>query len=286
MVLRRLAAVVGLALLIGCAATDQAAPGAHRAESARWPTLGLRAGAAVLASFDSDIGVESAPLNASASGSLEDTFSDNDRIGITRVDLFWRIDDDRRHRVDVNWFELTRSGDRLFESQVALGGQVLPAGSVVSSYLDTEVVKASYRFNFLVEDDWEAGISLGANAMAIDLGFTQGATTIEKSYPLTGPMPVLGLHAEWLPFDRIRALASAEAMYVKVDDVSGLLETQDVEGYLFDARIGVEWEPIDHLGVGVSYNFFRLDADYRESLVSASLKYDYEGVLVYGTLAF
>ena len=109
--LRCLAVVVGLAMATGCASTDQAGPVSRRAESARWPTLGLRAGAAVLASFDSDIGVASAPLNASASGSLEDTFSDNDRIGITRVDLFWRIDDDRRHRVDVNWFELTRTGD-------------------------------------------------------------------------------------------------------------------------------------------------------------------------------
>lgn len=257
-----------------------------RDESARWPTLGLRAGAAILTGVDSEVRLDSETLGRGTGIDLEDDFSLEDETTIVRADAFWRIDEGRRHRLELSWFDIRRNGTRVIDRDIQFGDRVFPVNAEVRSFLNTEVVKFNYRYNLFVGEDWEAGLSLGAHVIGFDVGLSQGNLALEESFGVTAPMPVLGAHAEWLPFERIRTLISGEALYIRAEDIGGVFDTNDLEGLLVDARVGIEWEPVDHFGVGVGYNYFLLDAEYGEQALALSAKYDYSGLLVYGTLGF
>lgn len=259
---------------------------AERDPSARWPTVGIRAGAALLTEFDSRVRLDSDLLGRGTEIDLEDEFGLRGETNIARGDLWWRIDDDRRHRVELSVFDIRRSGTRQIQREIQFGDEVFAINSTVEAFFDTTVIKGNYRYNFYVDDDLEVGASIGVHGIGLTTGLSQGDVDVRETFDAPVPLPVVGLAAEWLPFDRVRFLAATDALYVKLDDIGGGFGTEDLEGYLLDVRAGIEWEPIDHFGLGIGYNFFQLDAEYGEDLVSLNGRYRYSGLLLYGTLSF
>ena len=72
-------------------------------------------------------------------------------------------------------------------------------------------------------------------------------------------------------------------------DIEGQYRVGDVtildklEGFVSDNLIAVEWQPIDHLAVGVGFNYFLLNATLGEDLLALTGDYEYSGLLLFGS---
>jgi hypothetical protein len=66
---------------------------------------------------------------------------------------------------------------------------------------------------------------------------------------------------------------------------------QNFSGGLFDAKVGLEYNIWKHFGVGVAYDYFRLQVkaegqDYPYIDLVGKIQFNYGGILLYGKLFF
>ena len=278
--------MLGLLLLSGCTGASVRTPSALAeeltpVEASAWPRLGVRLGGAFLGDFDTELRLDSRTLGRGTTLDFEDDLGYSTTTDVARADLWWRIDGARRHRLELSWFDISRRGERVIDREIKWGDQVFPINAGVETRFRTRVWKLTYCYNFFARDTWELGASIGVHGIGLETSLQTKNLDIGDEFKVALPMPLLGLRGEWLAFPSVLVLGSAEALYVKIDELGGLTDASDLEGYILDVRLGVEWSPIDHVGLGLGYNYFELDASLGEDLLELSGRYRYRGLLAY-----
>jgi hypothetical protein len=200
---------------------------------------------------------------------MEDFLGLDDSNFIGRLDAFYAFS--RRHRVDISVFDISRDGTRTVAEDLQIGNVVIPAGEVDTS-LDTLIIKAAYRYNFVADTRTAIGASLGLHTMGIDLALESPEFEVSESFRATAPLPVIGLHGEYALSERWKLLASMELFQVDLGFA---------QGFVGDNRLAIEHDLFDHVGWGLAINGFRLDAEIVDSPQTADLEYAYQGVLLY-----
>lgn len=275
-----------LPIVSSCAGASVQPPSAETAapegsDAASWPRLGLRVGGAFLGDFDTELRLDSRRFGRGTTLDFEDDLGFESTADVARADLWWRIDENRRHRIELSWFDISRRGQKVIDREIQWGDEVIPVSAGVDSRFRTKIWKLTYCYNFLVRDTWELGASVGVHGLGIETSLQARNLDLGDEFEAELPMPLLGLHGEWLVLPRVRVLGSAEALYVEINDLGGLVDASDLEGYVLDLRLGVEWEPVRHVGLGLGYNFFELDVSLGEDLLELSGLYRYQGLLAY-----
>ncbi len=158
---------------------------------------------------------------------------------------------------------------------------MFPVNTTVTSFFDTEIFKAAYRWTPVAEDTWEAGVSLGLHWMRFGVGMAASSLAVSEDFEQDAPLPVVGLHAEWAFLPRLRLRGSSEWFYV---DLSGVGDLNELKGLITDNVLAVEWDALDFLGLGVGYNFFLLDFSVGDDALTLDAEYEYSGLLLYGRL--
>lgn len=296
------------ACLAGCAAQQHESPGelmleALRQEAAaaapaprRGPfdeTVGLRVGSMyasafeTVASLDSDFGI-------GTSVRLEDEIDMDDNTDSFRADLHWRIG--RRHRIDLGWFDLERSGTRSIERDIRWGELEFDLGASVTAELQTEVIPLRYTYHLLAGEDHELGLGLGIYAMLLrasmqgqvsaSSGGGGGTVAVEDSetFRTPVPLPVFSIQGGWALADRFRAVALLQYFYVHLQGDIGELDA--IEGSILDGSLGIEYDATDNVCIGTSVNWFRFDAMAREQPLELDVEYDFTGLFLYLGLRF
>lgn len=100
-------------------------------------TVGLRAGSMFASAFNTEASLDSS-LGIGTSVRLEDELDMADNADSFRADLYWRIG--RRHRIDLGWFDLERSGTRTIDSEIRWGELEFDVGATVTAELQSEVI--------------------------------------------------------------------------------------------------------------------------------------------------
>lgn len=252
-------------------------------EAPGWHRFGLRAGGAALTSFHTEIALGVKGTSAGTDIDFEDDLGFSDSYETLRLDGFWRIS--RSHRIDVSYFEIERSSQRTVDRDIDFGEINIPAGSYVNAFVDTEILKFAYRWTFLPEDTWELSASFGFHIMRIGVGLGADVGGFARTEELhtAAPLPVLGLHFQWNLTAELHLIAGSEAFYVALEDVGSL---DEIEGYLTDTRVTLEWDLLDPLTFGIGWNLFTSSVDLEQSRLELDFDYRYQGVLFYAGLNF
>ena len=186
----------------------------------------------------------------------------------------WRFGE--RWRLDAEYFELNRTGDRTVDQNIQWGDLVIPAGSGVSSQFNFSDLRVSVGYAFFRTQDKELGVGFGLHAASYDVRLstlTQGS----DGEDVLAPLPVLSIYGQF-------ALTDQWAVGSRLDRFS--LSYDKYDGSLTSLALDLTYQPFRHVGFGAGYRglFIRMDATGDRGTLR--MRQTFEGPLLFVTASF
>jgi hypothetical protein len=213
---------------------------------------------------------------------LEDKLGFSDDDTIWRLDGYWRFF--KKHRLSFGYHQFNRDGSATLQEELEIGDEVFPIGAQASSELNMGFYPIDYKYSYFQNDKWE--LSAGLGVYWIDLEFSVSATVqagedppekIFESSDFNGPLPYLALAFEY--YITPQWLTVFKGGYFA-------LEVGDVDGSLANFGAQIEYQFTKTFGLGLGYDYFRIDVTYDDSELRSDLEYQYHGIQAYGILRF
>jgi len=204
-----------------------------------------------------------------------------DDLGLDSSDTVFRIDGhyqfSQKHRVNFSVFDLSRDSSATILREIQYGEKVFPIDTVVNTSFDLNIYKLAYTYSLMQRDSGYLGVTLGIHIADSKIGLDeQGLGQYELS-SITAPLPVIGLRGEYEFTDRLTLGASGELFAFEFDNV---------DGQLVDLYVGIDYQIIDHIALGLGFNSVHFDVDAKKTNFSGSLDWQYSGALLFFKVDF
>lgn len=197
-------------------------------------------------------------------------------LGLASSDTVFRLDGhyrfNERHRVNFSVFDLSRDSSAAIQRDIQYGDEIFLIDTVVNAEFDITIIRLTYTYSFWQRDNGYMGVILGAHVADSKIGLAEQNLGQSEISEITAPLPVLGLRGEYEFTDRLTLSASGEFFVVEFDNV---------DGSLVDLYLGIDYQVIEHVAVGLGFNSVNLDVDASKSDFSGSLDWRYEGALLF-----
>ncbi len=254
-----------------------------------WEKLSVTSGY-FLTSFTSDV-----KLSSTLGGvvlSLEDLLGLDATTSQYRIEGHYRAW--RRHHFHFGFFDLSRDADRTLAADIPDQDPPVQVGTLVNSLLDIKIFKVGHSYSFWNDERLDLGAGIGFYVMDLAVGIdvlAEGSAggeegSVEKRLlgeAITLPLPVLGLRGNVALTKRVFLKQSVEFFYISIPGF---------RGFLLDANLAVEGHICRFFGLGLGYNFMRVnvegdgDAEFLGASWNGRLHFDYSGVYIYAKFFF
>ena len=181
----------------------------------------------------------------------------------------WRLGE--RWRVEAEYFQLNRSGEKTTNRDIQWGENVYPIGTSVRSKFDFSDLRISAGYSFFKRRDKEIGVALGLHVAAYDVALSANAIGDEQQ-DVTAPLPVLSFYGQF-------ALTERWAVGARLDRFS--LSYENFDGSLTAIGIDVSYQPFRHVGFGVGYRSLFIDLEAEKSGRTLKVDQSFQGPLVF-----
>ena len=208
---------------------------------------------------------------------LEGDFGLRKSDEIFSLDFGWRFGE--KWQFEGQYF--TASGARAvaLEEDVTWGGVVFQAGTGVKAGQDFSLVRAFFARRFESSEKHEFGIGAGLHWLEFG-AFIQGNIIIgngdtafrRESVKAVAPLPNVGA---WY----MHSLSPKLALTTRIDWFGASIDEYD--GTLVNASLGLNYQALEHFGVGLNYNVFELNVDIKKSNWSGNANISYKGPYAY-----
>jgi hypothetical protein len=255
-------------------------PAEQKAKNLPWDKFDINLGTFV-SSTDSSVRLSAKGVGLGID--VEEALGLDTTTTVFRANGLWRFTDNRRHRAELSWFAVRRTGDTKLGRDITIDGVTYPTGSQVNTAFDVDVYKASYSYSFFQDDRMDVGAGIGLYIMPINFEFTaSGALNGYASESVTAPLPVLTLRADFALTPKWFIKSSMDLFY---------LEYGQFKGSVFDTKLAVEWKAFKHVGFGLGVENFNLDVeaegkDYPTLDLVGQIEYKYFGAQLYAAFYF
>jgi hypothetical protein len=220
-----------------------------------------------------------AQLNSSSLGigtniTFEDTLDIESRKAVPSFVGRMRLGE--RWRIEAEYFELNRNGQRVIERDIQWGDVVFPANAQVSSSFDFSDLRLSAGYSFFRRPDKELGVGFGFHMASYDVSLATGSTGNQQEDVLA-PLPVISAYGQF-------ALTEEWAVGGRLDRFS--LAYDKFDGRLTSLALDVTWQPFRHVGFGLSYRslFISMEADDGDKTLK--FKQTFEGPMLFMSASF
>lgn len=215
---------------------------------------------------------------------VEDTLGLGSGNNAFRINAAWRFTENRRHRVDFDWFSLNRSGSTTLGRDLDINGMTFPAGAYVSSKLNLDLYRASYSYSIVQDDRVDLAVSAGLYIapMSLDVN-ASGGFTGSVSQSITAPLPVIGLRADFAITPKWFLRSKFDVFYVSIDNYTG---------YISDIQVAGEYKAFKHVGFGLGIDTMHLAVEAESGTSVPGVDFDgkfsfqYAGIYAYTKLYF
>jgi len=249
-----------------------------------WKTAALNAGY-FLSAVDSTVRLGS---GLGIDIDVEDALGLEGTSSVFRLGGYWRFSNNKRHRLDLNWFSLNRSADRVILEDIVIendeGEQItIAAGTAVESVFDLDIFQATYSYSFFQDDRLDLALLAGLYVMPVDVGLTVTGLLNERgSAKFTAPLPVLGFRMDIAVTPRWFIRTGTEAFYV---------EYENFTGSILKGHAAIEYNPWKHVGLGLGFDALAIsvkadDEDWPEVDLNGKVQFRYTGLQAYVSLFF
>ena len=189
---------------------------------------------------------------------------------VFRVDGYYRFND--RHRADFSVFDLSRNAAKQIQRDIQWGDRLFVIDTVVEADNDLTIYKAAYTYSFLRRDEGYLGATAGLYVADAKVSLAEQNLGSAEVGDVTAPLPVIGLRGEYQFADRWTFRGSGEFFFVEVNDI---------KGSLVDIYLGVDYEVLDYLSIGLGVNAVTLDVDASKTRFQGELDWEYSGGLLF-----
>ena len=206
---------------------------------------------------------------------VEDLLGLDSTNSVFRLDGLWRFSQNRRHRLDFNWFSFRRDGDRRIGQDITIGDgddqTTIAAGTDVEAFFDLDIYQLGYSYSFFQDEriDLAAGFSL--YVMPIDFGLrATGLIDEQGSENFTAPLPAVGLRMD---------IALTPKWFIRTGSQVFYIEYEEFKGALLEFKAAIEYNPWKHVGLGLGFDTLSVN-------IEADGSTDWPGVDLNGTVDF
>jgi hypothetical protein len=222
------------------------------------------------ANVDTDVTLSDPTGTLSGNVNLEHDlgFSQNKAVPRVRADFVFG----QHQGLALDYYNIDRSSHQAFSRDVTYGGVHYGANADVNAKLDFSFGSAAWRWWFGQGND-AYGVGLGAGwyrvktALAGEGTYDLGQGGEQRVSAATSSndsawAPVLELGWRHLFTDQWR-------MYL---DASGVRKNGGrISGHIYNAALGMEWLPLENLGVGLEYGYSQIKLHWNRSAYDADL---------------
>lgn len=249
-------------------------------ESLLFPRFSITAGQS-MSDFETNARID--PDEGATEGTLisfERDLGLEDSRDLPRFSAQWRPF--RRHELAVSHFAASRSGFEEIDREIVFRDEVYRAQADVTTAFDLDYWSATYTYWMRRGDRDGLGITIGAATLAMDASITAEqpgvSVTVTQEAETDVPVALAGLQGRVAFAPRIHAEASVATLpRVTIEDYTGTALT---------GQARLEWRPINAIGIGAAYNYFRLDVDVEQADLRGTLEMEIRGPELYLRLAF
>jgi hypothetical protein len=174
----------------------------------------------------------------------------------------------RRHAIDVSYFDLKRSADRTVSADFEFAEQLFARQTTVHTSFDTRIWRLSYSFAFVDSERHRATAQVGFHYAQLDTNINRTAGTQEGEASADAPLPVVGFSYAYRFSPRWMAEVSGQIFRLEVDDVDGRIDN-------FSAVVGVG--VLENVSIFGGYTYYLMDVDISKRLWTGETKLDYQG---------
>lgn len=169
-----------------------------------------------------------------------------------------------RWSVSGQYWGTEDDGEAVLTEDVTWGDNVLQAGSNVGAGVSTDVARLFFGREFFTDADYhEFGLGAGLHWLQIEAYldgefFVNDQSTGFRREQVSADLPLPNIGAwYWYSF------SSRWMLTTHLDWFSASIDKYS--GSLWDAGVGINFQAWEHVGFGLSYKYFKIDADVEES---------------------
>ncbi len=203
---------------------------------------------------------------------LEDDFGLDDSVTSLRIQGHYRFSP--KHRFIYSFIDLSRNGSKLLERDIIFDDKVYPAGSIVTSDFQTQIIRLLYGYSFFQNSNTELSFSTGIVGLNADLTIDSPSAARETNDNFV-PFPVVGLRGMH---------AYNQRLMMKLDIDFFTIKKDDFEGEVIDWNLAIEYNIINRVNLGLAYGGFSLEGEKIDDNDKFDL--DFKGFYVYSSFTF
>jgi hypothetical protein len=221
----------------------------------------------------------SAQLNSSTLG-LGTNIDFEQALGMTTQktlpDFFarWRFAD--RWRVEAEYFQINRTGDKVTQNQIQWGDVTFPVNTQIQSKFDFSDTRVSAGYSFFRTADKELGVGFGFHVASYDVALGS-ATIATQAKKVLAPLPVLSAYGQF-------ALTETWAVGGRIDRF--VMTYDNYYGNITSLALDLNYQPFRHVGFGLAYRSLNIFAKATGSTLTAEFNQTFQGPLLYMNASF
>jgi len=186
----------------------------------------------------------------------------------------WRFVE--RWRVEAEYFQLNRSGDKVLDQSITWNGQTFSAGTEVLSKFDFSDIRTSVGYSFFKTADKELGVAFGFHLATYDVA-VGSATIPNQAKTILAPLPVLSAYGQF-------ALTETWAVGARMDRF--VMSYDHYAGNVTSMAIDVNYQPFRYVGFGLAYRSLFIVLKATGTDFAAQFNQTFQGPLLYMNASF
>ena len=205
---------------------------------------------------------------------LEDDLNLDQRKATPYFAFSWRMSG--KHFLELEQFNLTRSGDQMLSAEIEFGDEVFQIGAIVNSFFDTKVTRLSYAYKIYDTERSIVALSAGIHRTELATGITelvgQFSANPAAVAEVTAPLPVIGAAAAWKFNEQWSVTGRAQFFRLTIAEYSGRLD---------HFAMHLDYDPFKYVGFGVGYDLFSINLDIEKKHWQGNVRYRFHGPMLY-----
>ena len=194
----------------------------------------------------------------------------------TVPDAFFRWRFTERWRLEAEYFELNRTGDKVVQQDITWNGQTFVVGTEVLSKFNFSDIRTSVGYSFFKTKDKELGVGFGFHMASYDVAL-QAAGTGNEAKKILAPLPVLSVYGQF-------ALTEQWAVGGRMDRFSMSYDKYD--GNITSMALDLNYQPFRHVGFGLAYRTLVIVLKATGDNYTAKFAQTFQGPLFYVNASF
>jgi hypothetical protein len=159
---------------------------------------------------------------------LEDDLGLAEKKIIGRGEVWFRMRERHRVRLGTYYLPLDRRDRAVLDETIVFGNETFFVGEEVETDLSMRMFSFTYGYSLIKNQRVEAALTLGINSVSLAAEVTVPARLRTEREERSAPAPAIGVDATFRISSRWYAEVRGQYLDVEIDDVSGSLQTYEL----------------------------------------------------------